>query len=123
MNDQTEKTPTAPRKMFRPSKLAWIILILWIALNVFAAVKIAMAAEGPMTGYFLGVLFGSCLMPAIIAWIVAAIVWLIFKRSARAGSITFTVILVLLILSSIVQGLQRVNSASQVPVTTTQPAQ
>lgn len=100
--------PPAPKPpRFKLSVVAWItwalaaVLVVGLNLSAYPADTDSAYKIGNLVGQVVGLL----LMPTLLSWLF----WRIFRRSARAGLITFLVVLGILILGQVSESLRRVQ--------------
>ena len=93
-------------KEFRPSWVAIAILALQVLGSIGFIATQADGLDDTQLGELIGYLIGALIGEVILAWVLAAIVWFCSGKSARAARISFTIGLVLIIISNALSNAQ-----------------
>jgi hypothetical protein len=91
VKEENNKRP----KFFHIPKFAWIILGLWWVLHIAIVLAVGINAE------VLGRLTVDLFLPLAAPWVLTLPAWLLTRRSQRAASVTFSIILLLIVLSQL----------------------
>ncbi len=95
------------RRIFKVPLAGWILLGIWLVINLVAIFIVSREVDTQVSGYVLGRFIGIIITPFILAWILTVPIWLAGHRSQKVASISFVVFCCFFILGLTFQNIPR----------------